>query len=173
MRALGLVVLGVVLPAGCVREPQSPPNRSAAERSARRAYDGAPPVIPHPPLGSACIVCHGDQTVALPGLGLPPPMPHQRTPGIGCRSNCLQCHVFRQTDGLFRKSDFAGLPQVVDPAQRPYPGAPPVMPHPHFLREDCLACHSGPAAREEIRCTHPERTRCLQCHAPRITAAQF
>ena len=24
--------------------------------------------------------------------------------------------------------------------------APPVMPHPVFMRENCVACHSGPAA---------------------------
>ena len=29
--------------------------------------------------------------------------------------------------------------------------APPPIPHKPFMRENCVACHSGPAAREEIR----------------------
>ena len=33
------------------------------------------------------------------------------------------------------------------------------------LPVDCLARHAGPSARQEIRCTHPDRTNCLQCHA--------
>ena len=34
------------------------------------------------------------------------------------------------------------------------------------MRENCAACHDGPGAREEIRTSHPERTRCRQCHVP-------
>src|SRR5438309_206520 len=48
-------------------------------RSARRAYDRAPPVIPHPRLGGACIHCHGDTGRELPGIGWAPPNPHLKT----------------------------------------------------------------------------------------------
>jgi predicted CXXCH cytochrome family protein len=37
------------------------------------------------------------------------------------------------------------------------------------MRENCAACHVGPGAREEIITTHPERTRCRQCHVPVTT----
>ena len=53
------------------------------------------------------------------------------------------------------------------------PLAPPVMPHSAFMRENCLACHSGPAAREEIRTPHPERPRCGQCHVQQVTRDLF
>ena len=45
-------------------------------------------------------------------------------------------------------------------------GAPPRIPHRILMRENCGSCHDGPAAREEIRTSHPERTRCRQCHVP-------
>ncbi|MEE8103920.1 MAG: hypothetical protein V3T86_00125 [Planctomycetota bacterium] len=38
------------------------------------------------------------------------------------------------------------------------------MPHMIQMHEHCSACHDGRAAREEIRCSHPERDRCRQCH---------
>jgi predicted CXXCH cytochrome family protein len=50
-----------------------------------------------------------------------------------------------------------------------YDGAPPTIPHKVFMRENCGACHVGPGAREEILTTHPERTRCRQCHVPVTT----
>ena len=39
-----------------------------------------------------------------------------------------------------------------------------MIPHDLQLRGNCLACHAGPAAVEEIRTAHPERTNCRQCH---------
>jgi hypothetical protein len=41
------------------------------------------------------------------------------------------------------------------------------------MRENCAACHTGPAAREEIRTTHPERIRCRQCHVPVGSRTEF
>jgi cytochrome c-type protein NapB len=41
------------------------------------------------------------------------------------------------------------------------------------MRENCTACHDGPAAREEIRTPHPERVRCRQCHLTVATTATF
>ena len=49
----------------------------------------------------------------------------------------------------------------------------PSIPHPLEGRENCLACHTGPAAREEIRTSHPERERCQQCHVPSTTSDTF
>jgi nitrate reductase cytochrome c-type subunit len=147
--------------------------RPAAERAALRAYDGAPPVIPHPPLGAACRACHTGAGLHVVGLGFAPPSPHGATPGLSAESRCEQCHVFRTTGAVLVASAFAGLPQEMRGGSRLYPGAPPVLPHPVFMREDCLACHGGPAARAEIRCSHPERAHCLQCHVEAATAAAF
>jgi cytochrome c-type protein NapB len=139
---------------------------SAAVRALRRAYDGAPPVVPHPDFGASCVVCHTVTGIAVQNVGFAPPMPHGATPGLSMASACRQCHVFRQSDSEFVASTFVGLAQDLRRGDRMYPGAPPVLPHGLFMREDCAACHSGPAAREEIRCRHPERTSCVQCHVP-------
>lgn len=126
----------------------------------RRAYDGAPPVIPHPPMGAPCLSCHGERPIEVEGLGFAPPSPHAGRAGM---DRCRQCHVFRNTEALWVPSDFVGFRRELRKASE---GTPPAVPHPLFLRENCAACHTGPAARREIRCSHPERTRCVQCHVP-------
>jgi cytochrome c-type protein NapB len=130
-------------------------------------------VIPHPPLGAACISCHNEHGVEVPDLGFAPPSPHEFTDGLSALSRCQQCHVFQAEVAPFAANDFAGLRQDLRPGERLYPGAPPVMPHPAFMRENCRACHTGPAARAEIVCNHPERLRCPQCHVEAVTAAVF
>jgi nitrate reductase (cytochrome), electron transfer subunit len=153
---------------GCDSSPAPKPVVAAASkvRAARRAYDGAPPVIPHPHLSGTCTTCHGSAAVEVPGVGLAPPNPHLKTPGLSEKSRCRQCHVFTATDNLLQASAFSGLPAFGRKGDRLHPLAPPTMPHPLFMHEDCLSCHSGAAARPEILCTHPERIRCLQCHVP-------
>ena len=79
---------------------------------------------------------------------------------------CRQCHVFVTTDGLFVGSEYEGLPQDLVAGDRATAGAPPRIPHRILMRENCVACHDGPGVREEARTTHPERTRCRQCHVP-------
>jgi hypothetical protein len=146
---------------------------AALLRASRRAYDGAPPVIPHKPLGAACVSCHTGSGIEVAGVGFAPPSPHAATPGMSAMARCQQCHVFRQTDGLFSDSGFTGLRQDLRPGRRLNSFAPPVIPHKIFMRENCLACHSGPAAREEIRTSHPERIRCQQCHVAAVTDGMF
>jgi cytochrome c-type protein NapB len=141
-------------------------------RAKRRAYEGAPPVIPHENFGMRCVSCHNNEGLEVAGVGYAPPLPHARTPGMSQASRCLQCHVFVQDKGLFKPSEFDGLAPDLRKGDRAFPGAPPRIPHPIFMREDCLACHGGPAAREEIRSSHSERKRCLQCHVPITTSAE-
>jgi nitrate reductase cytochrome c-type subunit len=165
------VLAAVALAAGCEVAPPGEPAAplalaSSQARAARRLYDGAPPVIPHQPLNITCTECHTDTGKEAPPLGFAPANPHGRTRGLGEAASCRQCHVFQQDKELFAESDFAGLVQHFTPADRLYPGAPPVIPHPVFMRENCTACHTGPAARPEIRCTHPQRANCRQCHVP-------
>lgn len=137
---------------------------SATERAERRGYDGAPPVIPHEMFGVACMSCHNDRGMEVEGVGFAPPMPHEVTAGLSDVARCRQCHVFRETDEVFVASDFRGLAQDLRQGRRLNDMTPPVIPHPVFMRENCYACHAGTAAREEIRCSHPERARCQQCH---------
>jgi cytochrome c-type protein NapB len=146
---------------------------AATVRALRRAYDGAPPVIPHEEFGSNCIACHGQDPIEVPGVGFAPPSPHEATPGMSAQVRCKQCHVFVVTDELLVPNDFAGLRQDLRHGLRLHDRAPPTIPHKTFMRENCVACHSGPAAREEIRTSHPERLRCGQCHVPVTTQHTF
>ncbi|HMS16641.1 MAG TPA: hypothetical protein PKA37_07355 [Planctomycetota bacterium] len=143
----------------------------ASVRAERRYYDGAPPVIPHTDFGPHCVACHTDSGMEVPGVGYAPAMPHGETLGLSEKSRCLQCHAFKQTDEEFRSNAFVGIPQDLRPGTRAHPLAPPVIPHGILMRENCKACHTGPSAREEIRCDHAERVNCRQCHVPSFDAS--
>ncbi|MCK6480763.1 MAG: hypothetical protein HUU06_08310 [Planctomycetaceae bacterium] len=146
---------------------------AASARAVRRAYDGAPPVIPHPDFRVQCAQCHTERGMSVPDYGFAPPMPHADTDGMSAMSRCTQCHAWRTTEALFRESTFVGLRQDLRKGARGTIVSPPVLPHPVKMRENCLSCHDGPAAREEIRCPHPERVRCVQCHVPVNVAGEF
>ncbi len=142
-------------------------RKSSAEiRADRRAYDGAPPVIPHPSFGATCSNCHNERGRAVSGVGFAPASPHEDTGFAGGTIRCAQCHVFRDSSAEFVASGFDGLSQAMAAGDRATSGAPPRIPHRILMRENCLACHDGPGAREAIRTTHPERIRCRQCHVP-------
>lgn len=175
--ALGLVALACA-PAEAAQDVAVPgqPGRmksSAAERALRRAYDGAPPVVPHASFGVACVSCHTTRGLEVAGLGFAPPSPHAETAGLGAAARCVQCHVERATETLFVETGFTGLRQDLRRGKRQHAYSPPVLPHPAFMRENCLACHDGPAAREEIRTSHPERPRCTQCHVEQRSSGLF
>ncbi|MDA8016644.1 MAG: hypothetical protein MPN21_04275 [Thermoanaerobaculia bacterium] len=91
----------------------------------------------------------------------------------GTVARCEQCHVFQAIDEPWRANSFAGLRQDLRRGKRLNPLAPPVIPHRVFMRENCHACHSGPAAREEIRTDHAERARCRQCHVEQTTTTRL
>lgn len=179
MRRSALAAI-VLLWLGCGAEPGvDVPGREGAlktaarERAERRLYDGAPPVIPHQGFSSPCTSCHNAEGMAVAGMGFSPPSPHEITAGLSATSNCRQCHVERQTAEVFVESGFVGLAQNLRRGRRLSDVAPPVTPHPLFMRENCVACHSGPAAREEIRTPHPERERCVQCHVTQQVAGSW
>lgn len=130
----------------------------------RRAYAGAPPMIPHEVDAhmrdsQSCNVCHEKGGFVAKYNAYTPRTPHPEY------KNCLQCHVQATVDNLFKESEWTS---VSAPAlHRPMlPGGPPPIPHTLQLRENCLSCHSGPAAPLEIKTTHPERINCRQCHVP-------
>lgn len=144
------------------------------DRMEHRAYEGAPPTIPHAineRSGSECMACHGEG-LRIDG-GLAPPMSHEYM------TNCTQCHVPEagsipapdaDYDELPLDNAFAGLERW-GPAERAHPAAPPTSPHPEHMREDCMSCH-GEMARPGLRTTHPWKTQCTQCHAPSATLDQ-
>lgn len=157
--------------------PEKQPIATEAERAAAvehraslRAYDGAPPVIPHgiDTLSSAsCLSCHGKGGNLVISGKRPAEISH---PWV---TNCTSCHV--PDDGLRQitapeatrltvENLFIGK-RSAGPGPRAYGTAPPVTPHPVWMRQNCMACH-GPGREQAIRTSHPERGNCLQCHAP-------
>jgi cytochrome c-type protein NapB len=143
---------------------------AVADRKALRAYDGAPPVVPHTidTISSAsCLSCHGEGGTVIIGGTRPAEISH---PWI---TNCTSCHV--PADGLRSLKSPANQRLVVENTflgrnsaghgSRAYEGAPPTTPHPVWMRQNCMACH-GPGREQAIRTSHPERLNCLQCHAP-------
>ncbi|MEZ6235154.1 MAG: nitrate reductase cytochrome c-type subunit [Phycisphaerales bacterium] len=143
--------------------------RSLDERAALRAFEGAPPVIPHAIADmniQTCRACHatglraGDRTARM--------VSHTYLP------NCTQCHVpgvgqFIERAPTPAPNRFVGMRGSGYGGTRAYSGAPPVMPHTTFMRTNCVACH-GEHGYDGWRPDHLSRTNCVQCHAP---AAQF
>jgi len=138
-------------------------RRSLQKRSERRAYNGAPPVVPHAvdQLSSdACLACHGEGLRIQNLTARQQPHPYL--------SNCLQCHAPpppRQFEPMVHAANrFDGVSAPFE-GERAWPGAPPTVPHSTFMRDNCLACH-GPSGWPGMETTHPWRRNCLQCHAP-------
>ncbi|PHS13985.1 MAG: diheme cytochrome c precursor [Blastopirellula sp.] len=138
-------------------------------REKNRAFNGAPPTVPHPVdqfSTASCVACHteGAKTASL----RIPKMPHP------FYANCTQCHVEQKSpllnDELFRENSFVGLP-APEGGPRAFSIAPPQIPHTEWLRNDCLSCH-GRTSLPGIRTTHPWRTSCTQCHAASSDSGQ-
>ena len=149
-------------------------TQALAKREARRAYNGAPPTIPHAiPSTSvqACSVCHGEngQSLRIGNQVIAPPMPHKKY------TSCTQCHVpqnpVREDEQRWLENSFVGVATPKE-GDRAYPGAPPTIPHSVWMRESCMSCH-GPNGQSALRSGHVWRTNCLQCHGQSATLNQF
>ncbi|MEN9577054.1 MAG: diheme cytochrome precursor [Pseudomonadota bacterium] len=153
------------LPASMAPVSRSPEDRDAAlqQRASRRAFNGAPPVIPHVVDQQAepnCLVCHQTGMVidgkTAPAVSHPP------------FASCLQCHVVASAPSGLTASEFAGNSfssvGFAHQGGRAWSGAPPVVPHSSWMRNECGSCH-GVSGRLGIRTTHPSRQSCVQCHA--------
>ena len=138
-------------------------RRTLAVYYARRAYPGAPPIIPHRVEeswagGKACLSCHADGGWTPRFGAFTPVVPHPEL--VSCR----QCHLPEATKTVFRATEWSTTaPPPIHRAA--LPGSPPPVPHALRMRENCLACHAGPGAVAEIRTSHPTRVNCRQCHA--------
>jgi len=145
-------------------------------RADRRAFDGAPPVVPHPitqDSSAACLACHGQ------GLQVKDRFASKIShPTFG--GSCTQCHVSSQ--GALGAADAAVFAAALadntfqgaeapSSGPRAWPGAPPVVPHRTLMRGDCMSCH-GPKGLFALRTPHPERQSCSQCHVSAAASDQ-
>lgn len=174
-----LLLLAVVALVGC-QDREKPLSghenavawaRLASSRNELRAYEGAPPVIPHgvAELGrESCMSCHAEgDAVTTAGGRRAPKTPHPTW------NNCQQCHVEQKTRDVFQPSTFIALRQhdVPEAGQRL---SPPYIPHRLQDRENCRACHLSPTAPPQLIPAHGDRTNCRQCHVQlRQAAAPF
>lgn len=155
-------LLAVVLPS--LGEKQE----EMKQRLQIRAFDGAPPRIPHPMdqiTDASCLSCH-EKGMKMKDRYVPA-MSH------GTLANCTQCHVPMEGPpskeaGVLKQpldiNDWEGIQSVVQ-GERAFPDAPPQIPHAVRMRSNCLSCH-GPRSEPALRTTHPFRQNCLQCHLP-------
>lgn len=139
------------------------------ERAARRAFDGAPPVVPHPiaqDSAAACLACHGSGLVVKDKIASK--ISH------AAYTSCTQCHVPAVGPRIptgetalrepLTENQFVGLNAPLK-GSRAWPQAPPTVPHSTLMRSDCNSCH-GPQGLFGLRTPHPNRQACVQCHAP-------
>jgi cytochrome c-type protein NapB len=148
-----------------IKPSEAEKQQSTLTRASRRAFNGAPPVVPHAVErtdDAACYACHGQ------GMRIEDRVANRMSHGF--LANCLQCHgapppqPFADADATVENS-FVGLAAPLEGA-RAFPGAPPTIPHSTWMRDQCLACHSRQAGWAGLESTHPWRRNCQQCHAP-------
>lgn len=137
-------------------------------RMNRRAYDGAPPVVPHAidqRSSASCLTCHNQERLIRESITVKMSHPYL--------THCIQCHVessaqsFRwdtSLHGISIKNTFSGK-GTSGRGGRAHPLAPPTIPHDRFMRTDCLSCH-GVNGSYALKSPHPDRQSCTQCHAP-------
>ena len=145
--------------------------RNLEQYYSRRAYSGAPPIIPHAVandgvIGDACLSCHQDGGFVPEYNAYTPITPHPE------KENCRQCHVPQIVETLFVQTEWV-MPELPRRGRQVIPGGPLQMPHSLHLRDNCKACHVGPQAVVEIRSSHPERENCQQCHVPQENLPPF
>ena len=147
-----------------------------ARRENNRAFNGAPPTVPHPTnemSSQTCALCHleGAKTESLRISAMSHPY----------LENCTQCHVesysgndaaifTRVGKPLWSDNSFDGLSAPTG-GKRAFKGAPPQIPHSVWMRQNCSSCH-GVNGLHGIRATHPWRTSCEQCHVGQAMSNQ-
>lgn len=128
-----------------------------------RQYPESPPRIPHsvsPFFADEiedCLACHGRGGYDVELDAYVPVTPHPE------KELCYQCHVPKLTDELFVETNWLSVPPPRLGISE-LGGSPPPIPHSLQIRDDCIACHAGPAAVAEIRVDHATRGNCRQCH---------
>lgn len=148
--------------------PSGSLDEAWTQRSQRRAYDGAPPTVPHPVEQTgpaACLACH--ETGLAVGGRVAKAMPHAEL------AQCTQCHVAAVAPVPGAQpwtTDESVAPWQLDLApeatggSRAWSIAPPTIPHTVHMRDRCESCH-GVTGSAPLKTTHPSRQNCTQCHA--------
>lgn len=138
------------------------------ERATNRAFDGAPPTVPHPTIQTEspdCLVCH-EKGLQIRGR-IASPISHN------IMHNCTQCHTtshrqdpavepFLSDDNISWENSFEGRQATIE-GRREFTIGPPQIPHTTLMRERCDSCH-GLNGSLAIRTPHPDRFNCQQCH---------
>lgn len=150
-------------------------HNAVEERKRLRAYDGAPPAVPHAVQQDgllACAACHAE------GLRLgAKPIPQISHANY---TLCTQCHVPKaaplppEAERLAQSvgdSSFVGY-WAPSFGRRAWAGAPPATPHSTWMRDNCSACHGG-SASVGLASSHPWRSSCVQCHAVKAGLEQM
>ena len=137
------------------------------DRQQNRAFNGAPPTIPHAVdqmSTKSCMACHGQglHTQSLRASQISHPY----------LANCTQCHVESNPQHIapivFKPNGFRGQ-AAPNGGPRAFQEAPPQIPHSTWMRSNCLSCHGATG----IRTTHPWRQSCTQCHTPSAASDQI
>ncbi len=168
-RLLGLFCLFSLFILSC--NEQAPELRIRHEMMDRRAYLGAPPVIPHDVVGTQgdqCLYCHGQGAIYEKNTKL------MGKKGVQAKVtphpeyiNCVQCHVPRLGSKVFVENTFSGLfLSDSQPAGGTEEGVPPPMRHQLQNREPCEVCHLSKTAYSQNIPRHGERPGCPFCHQP-------
>lgn len=153
-----------------VGQAMLPRERTAAlleslkQREATRAYEGAPPVITHAIRDldvRTCRACHATGLVAGAQIS--------RMASHTYLTNCTQCHVEAESAEFpgrpVPENSFTPLRSQGAGGARALSGAPPNIPHPVFMRTNCVSCH-GTYGYPGLQPDHLDRQNCVQCHAP-------
>ena len=145
-------------------------GRNLASYYSLRQYPGSPPRIPHvvdltfSGNETDCLSCHQKGGFSQEFGKFVPVTPHPEN------TLCYQCHTQVQTEELLVSSNWQSI-QPPRLGQSFLSSSPPPAPHSLQLRENCIACHTGPGAVEEIRGNHAGRGDCRQCHAVAVQTA--
>lgn len=176
----------LAVPAGAARR-RGAHRRTLEMFHALRAYPGAPPRVAHGLSAEefrsgACLACHERGGWVARFASYAPVTPHPqleaclqchvpedavvgRQPSAGGDALCFECHDPDGRTPAFVPLDWrTRAPPPI--GQRAMEESPPAIPHDLQLRGNCLGCHAGPGAVEDIRTSHPERINCRQCHVP-------
>ncbi|MCB1159715.1 MAG: nitrate reductase cytochrome c-type subunit [Leptospiraceae bacterium] len=145
----------------CKSEKEAKLDSFREKRYTNRAYEGAPPTIPHSVEEwgrENCLSCHEEGKAAREGK-LAKVTPH------AFQLSCRQCHVPSVSNSQFQKTDFVGyrLTGVLNKVQAL---SPPYIPHRLQDRKNCIACHLSESSPEILKPAHGLRVNCLQCHVP-------
>jgi cytochrome c-type protein NapB len=151
---------------------EAPGERNLASFYELRQYPGSPPRIPHPVRPAFegeetdCLSCHGKGGFSPEYGEFIPVTPHPEN------LLCYQCHAQVTTTDQFVESEW----QSIEPPKlglSSLGSSPPPVPHSLQMRENCIACHTGPGAVSEIKVSHAARGDCRQCHAVVVQSSPF